>query len=411
MKPAKTLAACMLLVCAIFAASAAKAGAEPSEWTLEGETFAELEIKEEEVSLKGGPLSFEFVLSGVKATCNNIEGGGTLFQGGTDAITGTLSSCEVPKLPKCKITKPVPLTVKSELFQTGGAFYDKFEALKSGGPLAVITTEECILPKEIEVTGTVAAEVPQEELVEPPIKFSAELSKKVNESLKAEEKAELKLSSGGGAVKVSGSFTPPSTAKPKKPQLRNRPTALCYAMKNVCPFGETFALGTNVVFVSEIENRFTIGTRVIKCTGGNLTMPTGAEVNTSPPLKGTLTEAGFENCEWENEECPVVPETPRGVRYETTGGGAGTITLIKPSFITFCAGVFCRYDAATVQFTYAPGNPAEMTAPPQKQLQRNPESNEKECAKTATWEGLIGAGKGVIWYKTTEPAAAWYISS
>jgi hypothetical protein len=393
-------------VLALGALASSEAGAAKSEWAIEGQTMAELKAKEE--AILGTGKSASILVPGLESTITCLEGklSGKIFEGGTDEFTTSLSKCEVVKRPTCKVTEPISVKAKTELLQTGGYYYFKLLAASGGSPLATITItgKECPLPESSKLEGTAVAEVPLEDAVDQSFKFSEEITKKVNESLKAEKEPEIALTFGKQAAKVSGEFVPPRMIAPMPRWRRIAPTKLCTEKVPRCPPEATLPAGTAIETSNLSKSKFVykIGEPLFEpiCNVSNLDGTITAE--TGAPLPGSFTALSFMECG--GGACPVTAiVTPWRVSFEATGNGNGTLEMRGPSFKIVCGGKTCRYGASRMTFKALGGN---AMAPPifesGPQALTKLEASDAECAITGKWEGVIEVS-GIIRYQFEAP--------
>lgn len=402
--------AALLGALAIAALWSASACAVTSEWAIEGETFAELKLKEKSLLGTGGSTSISIPGWEATITCAEGELSGKFIEGGTDELTTSLHKCEVVKKTQCKVSEPVTVKAKSVLLETGGDYYDELEAASAGTLTTItITGKECTLPESSKLEGKVAADVSLEEAEEMPLTFSEAISKEVNEELEAEKEAKLSLTLGKQAVSVSGAFVPPAMVTPMQRIVRVARTKLCAVKEPMCPMESIYNTGTALALKNITKNKFVykIGKTKFEpiCVVSTLSGTSSAEVGA--PLPGTLPTVSFQECGGGN--CPVTPlETPWPVRFEVTGRGNGTMQLWRPTFKIVCGGQTCIYGAKMLTFSFEGGDP--MFGPPPG-LKSGPQALGKknvnaECSEGATWEGVIEVG-GFLNYEFTEPTTLY----
>lgn len=394
---------------ALIAVSAGAAHAE-GEWLVEGQTLAELERKEEKLTVANG--SFTLAVPGTATiSCSEGSASGKVFEGGGDEITTSFSKCEVVKQAACKVSEPLTMEAKTTPLHAGSSYYEKLEALKEGKPLmtAVIKGKECTLPEESKVEGSVAGEVSLSEQEKQPLSFSEATTKAVNTALKEEEKAELKLSFGKQTAYLA-----------MKPVLslagegagaewqRAENTKLCEVSKATCPAGKNYASGTTVTAVNQLEPRFVYeisgNTISVACNVSKLAGTTSAAVGA--PLPGSFTAFEFLQCA--GGACPVEAlNTPYAFNFEVSGPGSGNMIVLNPAFEITCSGKKCVYGVANVQFSFVGG---QVGSPPWSA--RGPKElaarwgSDAACSNTAWWEGVVGAG-GKLEYRWTSPLAMY----
>lgn len=393
-----------LLVVAAFGAATAQA----SEWSIQGKTLAELKLKEEKISGSGGTTTFSVPSLSTTIKCLETKHSGKIFEGGGDEIVTTLSKCEVVKVPTCKVTEPVTIEAKTQIIAAAGVHYAVIEALKEGKPLTTIslTGAECALPLKNEVKGSVAASISLEEVKEEPLKFSEELSTKVNSALKAEGKAELKLTYGTKPASLSGEAKLSlSGAHAGELWQDVVPALLCKKNEPLCEVGESYGIPTTLKLEVETATKFVFGALEPSCTASVFE---GTTTNAGPPLRGTFTTVNFTECV--GGLCPVrvIGGTPFSFELFTNDNGNGSMTVNgngggNITFEVVCGGLTCQYRTGAAfgfgLFGGAGATPARIfrAAPVNLTLVAG-----AGCAGTAKWEGVAATG-GAIRYNFALP--------
>lgn len=160
-----------------------------AEWLDKGETFEEAGVKEEGITGSGGVFKFKVAALNVTYKCSKASSTGKVAQGGTDKETLKFTECKVfdskeVELKACSIVEPVTFEAKTELVEVEGVVYDKFTPSneKSFGTIK-FKSEECALGSEVVVSGSTAAQLKEEELVEQPFVFSEKASSATKTSL------------------------------------------------------------------------------------------------------------------------------------------------------------------------------------------------------------------------------------
>ncbi len=343
---------------------------------------------------------------GLKTTleCKKGEASGKILEGGKDEITTKFTTCEIVKTPTCKVSEPLTVSTKFKMIEAGESYYPDFEALKEGSPLAtiVLTGKECTLPAESKLTGAVAAEILlEEEAEQEKLKFSEAISSAANKSLKEGSEAELKLLFGKETASVSGEFVPPIREQAKRPWRPAVFTRLCSEREPRCPEFVNppviYDTGTEIEIENVVQNKFVYkvgaNTKEPICNTSFLHGPTTSAG--AAPLRAEFLVVGFFECG--GGACTVeAGATPFPIRFEATGMGRGTMTILKPSFQITCEGVACVYQASRMIFKVLPGVAPELESGPQPMVKTA--GSAETCSATAKWEGIAMVG-GKLWYE------------
>jgi hypothetical protein len=381
MKAVKLTPICVLcvLVAALFAAGSAQATA--SEWLIGGQTFSELSLEKESVSISGGTMTMTTSFFGIAIQCKKTEGSGTLSKGGLDEITLKLSSCEVPSMTKCKVSEPLTLNAKFEPLLTGDTYYDKVSPTGT----VTITGEGCILPKEGKVGGSVAAQMSLDASVKQSLKFSKEISKTVNEQLEAEKAAPLKLTYGEFTVTLDGEFQMALSGEHGGDDWWGGLfTRLCKAEPtpaDTCPGAQYWPTETTIKLEKQVTMKFFDGGLATKCTSSKFEGKTVIEG--SAPLEGTWSVLDFTNC---TNGCTVkVLGLPNVFHLETRSQeGLGRMDLLQLEIEIACPAQTCVYERFRTVFLFYPLATPEFETPDDKM---NKVSGPAGCATYGYWEG------------------------
>jgi len=411
------LAALTLCTLAVGSAQAASLG-----WSIEGETFAELELEEEEVSVAGESLVLSISEPEATISCEKVEGSGSLIATASSKVTVELGECAVE--PAGCTVKSITLKVKIEPVEIGSYFYYKVESLEEGKPLATISAsgKECILPEKGEITGTAAAEAQADDFAEHPVTFSGEISEKANEELEAEEKSAFSLMYGKQAATLSGEFTLALSGANTSQgfQIFDGTGYLCTAAERECAAGNMIVL-PSLKAENEVETEFSYGNLIAKCAvsklEGSVTAPAAGVISI---IRGTFTAVTFNTC---GANCGVTavnngnqisgtnplnfqikPNTP-------LGSGAGLIRLLNLNVKIVCNTKTCNYEIPmTIQpridpFYIIGGTPAKFSSNgiPMKLIALG---SDAACANTGSWRGVNMPGL-VNRFKITEPATLY----
>ncbi len=400
----------LVLGIATLGAHAASAQALEAQWTIAGESLAELTLKEEKVS-SAGEKSMSLSIPGLKATveCKKASTSGKIFESGTDELTTTYTSCEVVKNAACKVSEPMVMETKFKVIEVGGQYYDELEALKEGKPLTtvLITGKECTLPAESKLTGAVVADTPPEEAKEEPLLFSEAISNTVNKALKEESKAELKLSFGTQAAYLSGeSIEALSGANAGKEWDLVVRTKLCPNNENACAAGTNYGSGTVLKFENAEVNvlfRYSLSgvEKEVSCNVSKMEGKTTFGVG-SPLLNGIFTTLTFQECA--GGVCSVTAATSAyKIQFGTTGLGDGLMTMRFPQFKVVCFGKTCVYGAWILRFSVEGGPFAYAYAP---RLPIGKETGDAACSAFGTMEG-VGTINKELKYRFLAPSGMY----
>lgn len=180
-----------LLFLAALAVVACSAGlAHAAEYKIEGKSFAELKIEQEEFEETATSEFITFTIPpGARVNCrlSRVTSPTGLFlafnlftPNSHRLIVGTM--CTVldamnNELP-CTVVEPFDIKVLATIVVQGGKNYELMEGSEKG-TLGTLKLEgaECSLPKTLSVTGTLGAETEAGERVEQPRTYSSEINK------------------------------------------------------------------------------------------------------------------------------------------------------------------------------------------------------------------------------------------
>lgn len=383
----------------------------------ENETFSEFGLSEESLTLSAGK-SFKMSVPGLKSTleCKKTEGSGALVKGGSNSLKAALSSCKILENESCKVTEPLVFTVKTELVLVGNSLYEKIVPLTEGKALATLqlTGALCTLPKESAITGAVAAEMPTKALSSQTLKMSEALTKKVNEGLTKESKAEYKLKFGEQTAFVEAELLAKLAGAHSEAAWLDDPVPVLCQTAGVatCPAGKSYAGGTTVKFESEAESKFTYEVTIAPKSAMKIEVACKTvkfEGTTSTTLvkpRGYMTVANYEEC----GGCSVAKSGNPYFRFTTgvplaPGNGELLLNLMKVKIL--CQGKFCEYDlnipASPITFSVAGGAPAKAEDAAAASMSLvNAGSDPGVCSATGTWQGVTGVG-GVLKFKFPAP--------
>jgi hypothetical protein len=372
-----------------------------SEWVINGETLSELSLTEEEISITGGSTSI-ILSSGSKLTCKKSEGNGKVFQGGTDEVLLTLTSCELVKFPECTVSEPVKLEMKT--LASSGSYYEAVQALKEGSPLSTVTLKgKCnSLPEKSKLAGTVAAEVPEEVTPEPSLSMSQGLTETVNDELEAAEYEKLQLTFGEQPAYLEGKLVTMLAGENAGMTLDDwiftRLCKVAATQQNTCPGDQFWPAETEIKLEKETSMKFAVGVATTVCSVSKMKGQTAIEG--SAPLEGTLS-IEFTTC---TEGCTVTVVKESHVflleAMNLPGQvGNGFIGIVDPEFKFACPNGTCLYHIGLVGISIKGENPAKLIGRP---FIMEYVSGPPACAATINWEGT-GAG-GQFQYKFEAPA-------
>jgi hypothetical protein len=315
-----------------------------AEWLAKGETFEEAGVKEEGITGSGGAFKFTVATLSVTYKCNKVSSTGKVIQGGTDKETLKFTECKVfnskeVELKACPIVEPITFEAKTELVEVEGIVYDKFTPAneKSFGTIK-FKSEECSIGTEVVVSGSTAAQLKEEELIEQPFTFSE----------KATSATKTGLLFGKNAATIEGTLTQALSETKKGTEWQGAvvTTALCRTNALMtCAGAEIFARFSAVE--SALEGA---GKAVLKLVGTTLQ----PECNKSILNSETLTKRAqpvllkvlnftLEEC---NEACTVTESTigPAASAVRAIQGEFpnGNLTFAKIKIKLVCGGLVPR---------------------------------------------------------------------
>jgi hypothetical protein len=372
-----------------------------SEWVINGETLSELSLTEEKISVTGGSTSI-VLSSGVKLTCKKSEGSGKIFQGGTDEVLLTLTSCELVKFPECTVSEPVKLETRT--LASSGSYYETVQALKEGSPLSTVTLKgKCnSLPEKSKLDGAVAAEASEEVTPEPSLTLSQGITETVNGELEAAEYEKLQLMFGEQLAYLEGKLVMVLAGENAGMALDDWVfTRLCKVaatQQNTCPGNQFWPEETELKLEKETSMKFAVGVATTVCSVSKMKGQTAIEG--SAPLEGTLS-IEFTTC---TEGCSVTAVNESHVflleAMNRPGEvGNGFLGIVNPEFKFACPNGTCLYHIGLVGISIKGENPAKLLGLP---FLMEYVSGPPACAATINWEGT-GAG-GRFEYKFEAPA-------
>jgi hypothetical protein len=165
--------------------------AQAEEFTIEGKTFAELKIEQEEFEEVAVSEFYALEVPTLKSTINcrlrTIDRPQSLLlwlTGGRTHRLVLLTMCTVldalgNELP-CTVREPIDLRILARRVPHAGKFYEVFEASEEGKELGTLEFEKatgCPLPLKLVMKGTFAAETEEGERVEQGLTYSAAINK------------------------------------------------------------------------------------------------------------------------------------------------------------------------------------------------------------------------------------------
>ncbi len=388
------------------------AQASASEWSIEGETLEERGLEKETVSL-GGALGFSIPSLKIAIECGSLEGSGTIFNGGSDEETVTLSSCSIVGAPGCKVAKPIKLSFKLESLA-----FDDDDKVYSKESLGAIATEgaekkECTLPKEALITGVVAGEVPvlEGESVSRPLKFSQATSEAVNKELGEEKESGLELKYGTSQAFLSGELTMTLSGAMKGNDVQRAHWAsLCLEAAQTCPGASLYPTTRAVVAKAIPENvfKYKLATvaKSVTCAEskfeGEVITPEGWELTVE------ITKAIFNGCSGGCGVNPVAETLPWLFTFTGDGNmndGYALLTFV-PSIWISCSGMSCKFALgdSPVRFRVLGGGPGYILgfSPAMPFFEGN-----KPC-ESGTWTST-GPG-GVVKYEFIAPSNPLFVA-
>lgn len=203
----RALVPCLLIAVGLIVFAPA---AEAEDFRIEGKTFKELELKEEafaEEATSTMSISSAGLGSIINCTARAVDQPVSRllwfnFIGGRTHRRVLLTMCTVldrttgAELP-CTVSEPVEwLELGNLIFPTPIRLFETYKPSTEGGAFGVVKLkgEKCVLPTELKLTGTYAAEMETGERVEQSLTFNAE----------AEKLGETAFFIGGKAATITG---------------------------------------------------------------------------------------------------------------------------------------------------------------------------------------------------------------
>jgi hypothetical protein len=397
----KSVAALALGALALCAIGAASAQAITSEWMIEGAKLSSIGSKET-IKITGGTVSIAVPALAVTIECKSSSGSGTLFSGGTDEISLSLSACEAPKAKTCKIS-PFTIKAKSELISTGGATYAKLLP-SSGESFATIPIAGCALPEAAQLKGAFAAQTSLSLQKVQPLTFSEAITKTVNESLAKEKASELKLTYGVNTAYIGGEIKRElSGAKAGLAWQQARFTLLCEkkpeAGQTVCPALQYWPKETALIAerVPSVTMKFKLGVAEPTCSSAKIEGKTNSDG--AAPLEGTLTAVAF-TC---NSNCAVTKLAGNRFIFLTDGtqSGQGSFQMPGLEFKFVCGADTCIYWMTLVDILVGVGSETIFYGGPEDMVRQAGSAG--TCLVTGRWEGENGLFVGGFEYKLGTP--------
>jgi hypothetical protein len=165
--------------------------AQAEEFTIEGKTFAELKIEEEEFEEVAVSEFYALKVAALNTTINcrlrTVDHPQSLLLrilGGRTHRLVLLTMCTVldaagNELP-CTVREPIDLRLLARRVPHAGRFYEVFEPSEEGKELGTVEFEKgtgCALPLKLVMKGSFAAETEEGERVEQGLGYSAAINK------------------------------------------------------------------------------------------------------------------------------------------------------------------------------------------------------------------------------------------
>lgn len=171
------------LLIALGASACTAALAQAAEFKIEGISFLELGIEQEELQEEATSETFTFdIPPGAKINCllrtlTSPQSWALWFSGGNTHRLLSLTMCTVldamnNELP-CTVVEPLHFKILGSRVSHAGKVYELLEG-SEGGAMGTLRLEGaiCALPREFAVTGTLAAETEEGERVEQTLTYS-----------------------------------------------------------------------------------------------------------------------------------------------------------------------------------------------------------------------------------------------
>jgi hypothetical protein len=382
---------------ALAAAVPSSALATEAEWLVGAQTLAERELKEEEVSFDGGPITLSVPSFSLTIECKKVGGTGAILEGGTDELPILLSSCSAGS-SGCTVSEPVTLEAESELVVATNLAYQELRPAGKGELLATIAFEgvKCTLPEEVNITGEVAGLDSLESHVSQPLTFSKEITEVENEESESEK---LELQFAGKAAYLSGSIKLHAVGGLTGEAMTLVPESkLCEVLNaGTCPGGKNYLVNSAVKLENEVNMKFNYNKGTVVCGSSKLEGHTLAD--SGAPVPGRFTVANVTSC----GACTVSslgrPYFIGMYRRNFTGDGFIDVSRVELKIV--CPAITCVFVAMPFQLAVE----GHLTAPKAKKsaftMSRVVDGSAAGCDTTATWEGEGGGGD--IKYKILAP--------
>lgn len=369
--PYRRLCLCALVLATLVPATIGTTiatAAESPHWAIEGNTLRELKLTSETVT---GKLKSETTAKisvpalGATLACKSVTiSEGKLNREGGSTLTLPFSECSYEKIKTCTVDS-FTVKAKGRLVLHAGTVYTIFEPLTEKGSLAEILSlgAECPLPAKVSLSGSIAAPLGSQALVEQPLTTITS-----GATLKLIGAAELKF--GINAATLTATLLPSLSGENKGEAWGaslDAGTALCKARLESCSTATTFSTTTELKgsLSTETEAVIATGLGTVKCAKSSI--KGNALGKESEMLRGEVSSLTFESCKSGAKECTTTSEKlpyTGELTYAEEGSGTIDFAALKAasSIKVVCEGVVnCTFGGAS-KLTFEGGEPAEILA-------------------------------------------------
>lgn len=369
--PYRRLCLCALVLATLVPATIGTTiatAAESPHWAIEGNTLRELKLTSETVT---GKLKSETTAKisvpklGATLACKSVTiSEGKLNREGESTLTLPFSECSYEKIKTCTVDS-FTVKAKGRLVLHAGTVYTILEPLTEKGSLAEILSlgAECPLPAKVSLSGSIAAPLGSQALVEQPLTTITSES-----TLKLIGAPELKF--GINAATLTATLLPSLSGENKGEAWGaslDAGTALCKAELERCSTATTFSPTT------ELKGSLQTGTEAVIKTGLGTVGCTKSSIKgnalgkESEMLRGEVSSLTFESCKSGAKACTVTSEKlpyTGELTYAEEGDGTIDFAALKAasSIKIVCEGIVnCTFGGAS-KLDLEGGEPAVILA-------------------------------------------------
>ncbi|HEY0392110.1 MAG TPA: hypothetical protein VGC63_10395 [Solirubrobacterales bacterium] len=342
--------------------------AESPHWAIEGNTLKELKLTSETVTgnlksettakISVPKLSLTLICKTVTISESKLE------REGASAVTLPFSKCSWEKVESCTVDN-FTVSAKGRLVLHAETVYEVFEALKEGASLAEILSlgKECTVSPKALLTGSIAAPIGSQALVEQPLTTITSES-----TLKLIGAPELKFGTNPATLSASlvASLSGGNKGEAWGASL-DAGTALCKAELEHCSTVTTFSPTT------ELKGSLSTGAEAVIETGLGAVGCTKSSIKgnalgkESEVLRGEVSSLTFESCKSGAKACTVTSEKlpyTGELTYAEDGDGTVDFAALKAASIIniVCEGIVnCTFGGAS-KLDLEGGEPAVILA-------------------------------------------------